>query len=77
MSAMASQITGVSGICSTVCSEADKKITKAPRHRPLWGEFTGASEFPAQRASNAENVSIWWCHHDKDNLVQLLLGPNI
>ena len=19
-------------------------------------------EFPAQRASNAENVSIWWCH---------------
>ena len=21
--------------------------------------------FPAQRASNAENVSIWWRHHDK------------
>ena len=21
-------------------------------------------EFPAQMASNAENVSIWWCHHD-------------
>ena len=21
-------------------------------------------EFPAQRASNAENVSIWWRHHD-------------
>ena len=20
-------------------------------------------EFPSQRASNAENVSIWWCHH--------------
>ena len=20
-------------------------------------------EFPAQRASNAENVSIWWRHH--------------
>ena len=20
-------------------------------------------EFPAQMASNAENVSIWWCHH--------------
>ena len=20
--------------------------------------------FPSQRASNAENVSIWWCHHD-------------
>ena len=24
---------------------------------PLTGEF------PAQRASNAENASIWWCHH--------------
>ena len=22
-------------------------------------------EFPAQRASNAENVSIWWRHHAK------------
>ena len=22
-------------------------------------------EFPAQRASNAENVSIWWRHHEK------------
>ena len=21
-------------------------------------------EFPAQRASNAENVSIWWRNHD-------------
>ena len=20
-------------------------------------------EFPTQMASNAENVSIWWCHH--------------
>ena len=24
-----------------------------------------AGEFPAQRASNAENVSIWWRHHAK------------
>ena len=23
-----------------------------------------ADEFPAQRASNTENVSIWWCHHE-------------
>ena len=23
-----------------------------------------AGEFPAQRASSAENVSIWWRHHD-------------
>ena len=25
-------------------------------------------EFPAQRASNAENVSIWWRHHELFNL---------
>ena len=37
---------------------------KAPRHWPLCGEFTGTGEFPAQRASNAENVSIWWRHHE-------------
>ena len=28
------------------------------------GQFTGTGEFPAQRASNAENVSIWWSHHE-------------
>ena len=38
---------------------------KAPRHWPLCGEFTGTGEFPAQRASYAENVSIWWRHHDE------------
>ena len=27
------------------------------------GNFTGTGEFPAQRASNAENASIWWRHH--------------
>ena len=38
-----------------------KENIKAPCHWPLCGEFTG--EFPAQKASNAENVSIWWRHH--------------
>ena len=41
-----------------------KKNTKAPRHWPLCGEFTGTGEFPAQMASNAENVSICWRHHE-------------
>ena len=27
------------------------------------GNSPVTSEFPVQRASNAENVSIWWCHH--------------
>ena len=28
------------------------------------GNSPGTGEFPAQRASNAENVSIWWRHHE-------------
>ena len=42
-----------------------KEHIKAARHCPLGGEFTG--EFPAQRASNAENVSIWWHHHERNS----------
>ena len=41
-----------------------KENIKAPCHWPLCGEFTETGEFPAQRASNAENVFIWWRHHD-------------
>ena len=27
------------------------------------GNSPGTGEFPAQMANDAENVSIWWCHH--------------
>ena len=64
MTKMASQITSLAVVYSTVYSDADKKNIKAPRHWPLCGEFTGAGEFPAQRASYAENVYIWWRHHE-------------
>ena len=45
---------------------------KAPRHWPLRGEITG--EFPAQRANNAENDSIWWRHHGACRII-LSLSP--
>ena len=38
-----------------------KENIKAPRHWPLGVESIGG--FPSQRASNAENISIWWRHH--------------
>ena len=41
-----------------------KENTKAPCHCLLWGEFTGDRWIPPQKASNAEDVSIWWRHHD-------------
>ena len=64
ISAMASQITCASSVCSSVCSGADQRNIKAPRHWPLWGESTGDRWFPSQRASNTENVSISRRHHD-------------
>ena len=63
MTSMESQITSLTVVYSTVYSDADKKNIKATRHRPLCGEVTGTGEFPAQMASYAENVSIWWRHH--------------
>ena len=42
-----------------------KESSKAPRHWLCAGNSPGTGEFPAQMASNAENVSIWWRHHDK------------
>ena len=64
MGAMASQITSLTIVYSTVYQAQIKENFKAPRHWPLCEEFTGHRLFPAQMASNAENVSIWWHHHD-------------
>ena len=52
MGAMASEITSLTIVYSTVYSDADQR-----KHQ------SSAGEFPAQMASNAENVSIWWRHH--------------
>ena len=41
------------------------KQTSKPRVTGLCaGNSPGTGEFPAQMASNAENVSIWWRHHE-------------
>ena len=68
MGAMVSQIARRTIVYSTVYSGADQRNTKAPRHWPLWGEFTGDRWIPAQRASNAEIFSIWWRHHGLANI---------
>ena len=52
-----------------------KENIKAPRRWSLCGEFTGTGEFPAQRASYAENVSIWWHHHDLSLFDIIVMGP--
>ena len=64
MGAMASQTTSLAIVYSTVYSDADKKKTSKLRVTGLRvGNSPGTGEFPAQMASNAENVSISWRHH--------------
>ena len=41
-----------------------KKTTKLRVTGLCVGNTPVTGEFPAQIASNAENVSIWWRHHD-------------
>ena len=65
MGAVASQITSLTIVYSTVDSDADQRITSKLRVTGLCvGNSPRTGEFPAQMASNAENVSIWWRHHD-------------
>ena len=66
MCAMASQITSLTTVYSTVYSGADQR--KRQSSTSVTGLCVGnlpvTGEFPAQMASNAENVSIWWRHPD-------------
>ena len=59
------------GLLNRLFRRRSKENIKAPRHWPLCGEFTGTGKFPTQRASYAENVSIWWRHH------QAILGGEV
>ena len=62
--AMASQITSLTIVCSTVLfRRRSKKISKLLVTGLCVGNSPATGEFPAQMASNAENVSIWWRHH--------------
>ena len=49
MSTMASQITSLTMVYSTVCSGADRRKYKAPCHWPLWGEFAGDRWIPRRK----------------------------
>ena len=57
MGTMASQITSLTIVYKT------KKTSKLHVHGLCVGNSRVTGEFPAQKASNAENVSIWWRHH--------------
>ena len=44
-------------------SRRSKKTSKLRAIGLCEGNSPVTGEFPAQRASNAENVYIWWCYH--------------
>ena len=61
MSTMASQITRLTMVYSTVYLGVDQKKTSKLRVTGLGaGDSPVTGEFPAQRASNAENISRLW-----------------
>ena len=62
---MASQITGVSIVCSNVVRSRIKANIKAPRHWPLCGEFTGDRWIPRTKSQLCGKcfhslTSSWW-----------------
>ena len=70
MSAMTSQITGVSIAYSAVCSSSERKHQSSASLAFLRGIHRWPVNFPhkIKRASNVENVSIWWRHHETQKL---------
>ena len=63
MGTTASQITSLTIVTQPFIQAHIKENIKALRHWPLWGELTGHRWIPCTKASNEENVSIWWRHH--------------
>ena len=70
MGAIATQITSRTIVYSTVYSDVDQR-----KHQSSASLVTG--EFPAQRASNAENISIWWRHHEMTILARLSFSDRL
>ena len=53
----------VNSLLNRLLRRRSKKTSKLIVTGLCDGNSPGTSEFPAQMASNAENVSIWWRHH--------------
>ena len=63
MGTITSQITSLTIVYSPVYSDADHRTHQSSVSLAVVREFTCDRWIPAQIASNAENVSIWWRHH--------------
>ena len=76
MSAMSSLITSFTIVYSSVYSGADqRKDQSSASLASVRGIHRWPVKYPAQRASNAENVSIWWRHHEYFHSCRLQSSP--
>ena len=65
MGAIASLITSLTIVYSTVYLDTDQRKHQSSASLTFCvGNSPGTGEFPAQMASDMENVSIWWLRHD-------------
>ena len=69
MGTMASQMTVVSVVCWTVCSDQSKHQISA--------SLAFVKGFPSQKVSNAENVFIRWRHHEQPTHLDLSSFPGM
>ena len=60
MTAMASQLTSLTTVYNRLFRRRSKKILELR----VTGLCVVTGEFSAQRASNAEDTSIWWRHRE-------------
>ena len=67
MSAIASQITSLTIVYSTVYWGADQRKHQSSASLASVRNSPVTEEFPEQKANNAENVSVWRRHHGYDN----------
>ena len=76
MGTIASQITSLAHDCflNRLFRRRSKKTSKLRVTGLCAGNSPGTGEFPAQMASNAENVSIWWRHHGEPKTIPLFVG---
>ena len=63
MSVMASEITGISIVCSTVCSGTDQRKHQSSVSLAFVREIHWWPVDSPHKRAGYENVSIWWLHH--------------
>ena len=81
----ASNYRRLDGLLNNLFRRNSKKTLKLHVTGICEGYSLVTSEFPSQRVSYAENVSIWWCHHHQYDvlaqkymtLIEILLSYRI